>query len=199
MSKILPAKQSRCLKPKHSLVLIYTEQNLREGLLNYPVVEIIFWSVCFTGLTREDKAQHSPVFPQHSLCAWSYRWKLLSPFPIPDLNIASRNHLGTKRCMHQEWSWKKKNLKKPKRICEPLVHTLVHFGTLPRLKCCLQPAAHEATAGAELCSFTLVQVYRDCAETHPRKGLPQLCQQHISAVTQQPQRDGRSQCKQVNK
>lgn len=42
MSKILHAKQSRCLKSKHLLVLIYIKQNLGKDLLNYLVVEIIF-------------------------------------------------------------------------------------------------------------------------------------------------------------
>lgn len=73
MSKILPAKQSRCLKSKHLFMLIYTEQNLRKDLLNYPAVEIIFWSVHFTGLTRGDKARLSSVFLQHNLGAQSYR------------------------------------------------------------------------------------------------------------------------------
>lgn len=39
MSKILHAKQSRCLKPKQFLVLIYMEKILRKNLLNYMVVE----------------------------------------------------------------------------------------------------------------------------------------------------------------
>lgn len=68
MSKILHAKQSRCLKPKYLLVLIYKEKNLRKDLLNYLLLSMYkhFLSVYFTGITREDKVLLSSVFQQQN-------------------------------------------------------------------------------------------------------------------------------------
>lgn len=40
---------------------------------------------------------------------------------------------------------------------------------------CLQPATRKTTVGVKFCSFTLVQVYRDCAKKHSGNGLPELC------------------------
>lgn len=112
MSKILHAKQSRCLKSKHLLVLIYIKQNLGKDLLNYLVVEIIF---CLYTLKVSKGRRQSPApigISPEQLTFMELQVKTSVSFPISNLNTASRNYLGTKCCSKSKVE--KKILKKLK-------------------------------------------------------------------------------------
>lgn len=71
---------------------------------------------------------------------------------------------------------------------------------------CLQPATCKTTVGAKFCSFTLVHVHRDCAETTQEMDYHRCAKQNVSATIQQcspkvveRRVKAKSQLKQVNK
>ena len=174
MSKILHAKQSRCLKSKHLAVLIHTEQNLKKDLLNY-LKSLKSFFVCI--FYRFDKGRQCPTLICISAAQLTFmelQVKTSVHFPISNLNTASRNYSEQNAAARVK---SKNKSQKTRSIHNPLTHMPcgLHFVTLLWLKCYVGSIKHKTTVGVKFCSFTPVQVWRDCIENHSRSGLPQLC------------------------
>lgn len=80
MSKILHAKQSRCLKSKHLLVVIYIQQKLRKDLLNYLVVEIIF-CLYILQVSQGKPKSHSHLYFCSTINVYGVAGENFSPLP----------------------------------------------------------------------------------------------------------------------